>query len=84
MSFPPSDLVILGTMGLAALVGMLWVSRRMRDETAAEEMPTLHMGRLPRARRSANDNNGEEAAPESGIRVRAGANANIRRLDARR
>ncbi len=82
MSIPPGDLIVLGTVAFAALVGMIWLSRRINAESTADEMPTLRIPRLPRARRGANDNNDE--APLSGIRLKIGARAPVHSVDSRR
>jgi len=80
MSITHPDWMVLGAVVLTALVGRFWLSKTRWGAPAKQaEEPTL---RLPR-RAPANDlHDEEEAAPESGIRLRSGAY--VRKIDSRR
>jgi len=82
MGFPHSELVVFGTLVLAGVVGTLWLMWRPSDEEAAEEALVLRFPPRTRALRLPRAHEGDEPAPESGVRIKAGAR--VRQVDFRR
>jgi len=85
MGFPHGELVVLGTVVLAGIVGKLWLSGR-KDAETSEEATSLRRssrpGGSPAAEARGHDEDVEEPVPESGIRLKQGAR--VRRVDFRK
>ncbi len=89
MGFSDGEFLVLGTVVvLAGIMGRLWFAGgagRVGGGKAAEEEPVLHSRRsaaaLPVTPR-VHEDDAEEPAPESGIRVKKGAR--VRRIDSQR
>jgi len=83
MGFPHGELVVLGTVVLAGIVGKLWLAGRAGE--TSEEAPSLRRsqrGPAQPAEARGHDEDVEEPVPESGIRLRQGAR--VRRVDSRK
>lgn len=85
MGFPHGELVVLGTVVLAGIVGKLWLAGRAGGREAAE-VGLRRAHRRPDAA-SPGETRGrvedvEEPVPESGVRVKRGAR--VRRVDFRK
>ena len=85
MGFPHGELVVLGTVVLAGIVGKLWLAGRAGGRAAAEvglRRAHRRADAAPPAEERGRVEDVEEPVPESGIRVKKGAR--VRRVDFRK
>ncbi|MRG90419.1 hypothetical protein [Polyangium spumosum] len=85
MGFPHGELVVLGTVVLAGIVGRLWLAGRAGGREAAEvglRRARRSAGAAPLAEAHGRGEDVEEPVPESGVRVKRGAR--VRRVDFRK